>query len=141
MIASYVGQHHQLWDQWLTEFRFTINTAYQETTGKTPAELMLGRQLHGPLERLVHRPTAPDQPSYNVLERQNFMAEEVKSRMKVQQARQARYYNTRRKDAQFHSGDLVWIRTHPLSSASNKYSAKLAPKWEGPAEIIKKWGQ
>lgn len=58
MIASYVGQHHQLWDQWLPEFRFAINTAYQETTGKTPAELMLGRQLHGPLERLVHRPTA-----------------------------------------------------------------------------------
>ncbi|KAL0152230.1 hypothetical protein M9458_051953 [Cirrhinus mrigala] len=140
MIASYVGKHHHLLDQWLSEFRFSINTAYQETTGKTPAELMLGRQLHGPSERLIHKPPTPAQPSYNLLERQNIMAEEVKSRMKVQQARQARYYNTRRKDTQFHSGDLVWIRTHPLSSAPNKYSAKLAPKWEGPAEIIKKIG-
>ncbi|KAI2645976.1 hypothetical protein H4Q32_025338 [Labeo rohita] len=101
MIASCIGQHYQLWDQWLSEFRFSINTAYQETTGKTPAELMLGRQFHGPLERLIHRPPTPDQPSYNLLERQNIMAEKVKSRMKVQQARQARYYNTRRKDAQF----------------------------------------
>uniref|UniRef100_A0A9J8AKF4 Gypsy retrotransposon integrase-like protein 1 n=1 Tax=Cyprinus carpio carpio TaxID=630221 RepID=A0A9J8AKF4_CYPCA len=57
MIASYVGQHHQLWDQWLPEFWFAINTAYQETTGKTLAEWMVGRQLHGPLERLVHRST------------------------------------------------------------------------------------
>lgn len=94
MIASYVGQNHQTWDQWLSEFRFAINTAYQETTGKTPAELKLGRQLHGLLERLIFRPPAPDQASYHLLERQNIMAEEVKSRMKVQQARQARYYNT-----------------------------------------------
>ncbi|RXN06212.1 collagen triple helix repeat containing [Labeo rohita] len=49
----------------------------QETTGKTPDELMLGRQLHGPLERLIHRPPTPDQPSYNLLDRQKIMAEEV----------------------------------------------------------------
>lgn len=138
MIASYLGQYHQAWDQWLPELRFAINTAHQETTGRTPAELMLGRQLLGPLERLILKPPTPDQTSYNLLERQNIIAEEVKQRVGVQQARQARYYNSRRKDAQFQPGDLVWIKTHPLSSASNKFSAKLEPKWEGPAEIIKK---
>ncbi len=54
-MISYVGQNHQTWDQWLPEFRFAINSAFQETTGKTPAELMLGRKLQGPLERVVHR--------------------------------------------------------------------------------------
>ncbi len=40
MIAAYVGQQHQTWDQWLPEFRYAINTAQQESTGKTPAEIM-----------------------------------------------------------------------------------------------------
>lgn len=140
MIASYVGQYHHLWDHWLPEFRFAINSAYQETTGKTPAELMLGRQLQGPLERLIHKPPTPDQTAYNLVERQTKMAEEVKCRVDVQKGKQTRYYNYRRKDVQFQPGDLVWIRTHPLSSASDEYSAKLVPKWEGPAEVIKRMG-
>ncbi|KAL0151927.1 hypothetical protein M9458_052779, partial [Cirrhinus mrigala] len=131
MIAAYVGQQHQTWDQWLPEFRYAINTAQQESTGKTPAELMLGRQVLGP---------SPDQPAYSLVERQNIMVEEVKSRMRMSQAKQAKYYNYSRKNAQFQPGDLVWLKTHPLSSASNKFSAKLAPKWEGPAEIKSKTG-
>ncbi|KAL0150103.1 hypothetical protein M9458_054530, partial [Cirrhinus mrigala] len=140
MIAVYVGQQHQAWDQWLPEFRYAIKTAQQESTGKTPAELMLGRQVLGPLERLIHRPPSPDQAAYSLVERQNIMAEEIKSRMRMSQAKQAKYYNYRRKNAQFQPGDLVWLKTHPLSSASNKFSAKLAPKWEGPAEIKSKTG-
>ncbi len=58
--------------------------------------------------------------------------------MRMSQAKQARYYNYRRKNVQFQPGDLVWLNAHPLSSASNKFSAKLAPKWEGPAEIKSK---
>ncbi|RXN10846.1 Transposon Ty3-I Gag-Pol [Labeo rohita] len=79
MIAAYVGQQHQTWDQWLPEFRYPINTTQQESTGKTPAELMLGRQVLEPLERLIHRPPSPDQAAYSLVERQNIMAEEVKS--------------------------------------------------------------
>ncbi len=62
---------------------------------------MLGRKLRGPLERLVHRTPAPDQPSNNLLERHKSMMEEVKTKMKAQQTRQARYYNTRQKDTHF----------------------------------------
>ncbi|KAL1268884.1 hypothetical protein QQF64_034247 [Cirrhinus molitorella] len=40
MIASYVRDHH--WDGWVAEFCFAINTAWQEKTGFTPAEVMLG---------------------------------------------------------------------------------------------------
>lgn len=50
MIASFVGERHRDWDRWLAEFRFAINTACNETTGHSPAELALGRQLKGPLE-------------------------------------------------------------------------------------------
>ncbi|KAI4879184.1 hypothetical protein NFI96_009857, partial [Prochilodus magdalenae] len=54
MIASFVGEHHEEWDKWLSEFRFAVNSSCHETTGRSPAELALGRQLKGPLERLIH---------------------------------------------------------------------------------------
>ncbi len=45
MIASFVGDNYSNWDQWLPELRFAINSAHHESTGVTPAQLMLGRSL------------------------------------------------------------------------------------------------
>lgn len=140
MVASYVGQNHREWDKWIAEFRFAINTARHESTDRTPAELVLGRQLNGPLERLIHHSPNPSHPSYSVIERQNQLNEEVKRSMRNAQLRQARHYNAHRKDAQFQVGDLVWVRAHPLSKASDYFSAKLAPRWIGPAKVEKKLG-
>ncbi|GFU84557.1 retrovirus-related Pol polyprotein from transposon 17.6 [Trichonephila clavipes] len=39
MIANYVNDQHDTWDQFLHEFTYAIRTAVNETTGKTPAEL------------------------------------------------------------------------------------------------------
>ncbi|RXN12176.1 Transposon Ty3-I Gag-Pol poly [Labeo rohita] len=56
MIASYVDDNHNKWDQFLPEMRFAINSAIQETTGVTPAELHLGRKLKGPMDKILHGP-------------------------------------------------------------------------------------
>ncbi|GFW65469.1 uncharacterized protein TNCV_4410771 [Trichonephila clavipes] len=54
MIANYVNEQHDTWDQFLSEFAYAIRTAvYETTTGKTPAELFLGRKLITPFEKLV----------------------------------------------------------------------------------------
>ena len=68
------------------------------------------------------------------------MIDQVKKRVDVCQSRQARYYNTHRRGAQLLPGDLVWVRTHPLSKASENFSSKLAPKWSGPATVRRKLG-
>ncbi|GFX96365.1 retrovirus-related Pol polyprotein from transposon opus [Trichonephila clavipes] len=53
MIANYVNEQHDTWDQFLREFAYAIRTAVNETTGKTPAELFLGRNLITPFQKLV----------------------------------------------------------------------------------------
>ncbi|GFU64721.1 uncharacterized protein TNCV_876441 [Trichonephila clavipes] len=53
MIANYVNEQHDTWDQFLGEFAYAIRTAVNETTGKTPAELFLGRKLITPFQKLV----------------------------------------------------------------------------------------
>ncbi|GFX87635.1 retrovirus-related Pol polyprotein from transposon 17.6 [Trichonephila clavipes] len=53
MIANYVIEQHDTWDQFISEFAYAIRTAVNETTGKTPAELFLGRKLITPFQKLV----------------------------------------------------------------------------------------
>ncbi|GFS91170.1 uncharacterized protein TNCV_2215011 [Trichonephila clavipes] len=53
MIANYVKEQHDSWDQFLREFAYAICTAVNETTGKTPAELFLGRKLITAFQKLV----------------------------------------------------------------------------------------
>ncbi|GFW98289.1 uncharacterized protein TNCV_1091671 [Trichonephila clavipes] len=44
MIANYINEQHDTWDQFLHEFAYAIRTAVNETTGKTLVELFLGRK-------------------------------------------------------------------------------------------------
>ncbi|GFU29989.1 retrovirus-related Pol polyprotein from transposon 297 [Trichonephila clavipes] len=53
MIANYVNDEHDSWDQFLREFAYAIRTAVNETTGKTPAELFLDRELITSFLKLV----------------------------------------------------------------------------------------
>lgn len=137
MIASYVGDQHRHWDRWLSEFRFAINTAWHESTGYTPAEVALGRKLKGPLERALHRPPDPNNPVYPILERQQNLISLVKKNIEQAQAKQKRYYNKHRKQTHYQVGDVVWVRTHPLSKADEGFMAKLSAKWKGPAKVVK----
>ncbi len=137
MIASYVQDRHRHWDRWLAEFRFAINSAWQESTGFTPAEVMMGRKLKGPLERVIAKTPDPDSPVYPVLERYKELIQTVQRNVERAQEKQRHYYNLRRRQALFQVGDLVWVRTHPLSRANEGFMAKLAAKWKGPAKVIK----
>ncbi|GFU92445.1 transposon Ty3-I Gag-Pol polyprotein [Trichonephila clavipes] len=53
MIANYVNEQHDTWDQFLRVFAYAIRTAVNETTGKTLPELFLGRKLITPFQKLV----------------------------------------------------------------------------------------
>ncbi len=137
MLASLVGDHHRLWDRWLPEFRFAINTAWHESTGYTPAEVALRRKLKGPLERALHRPPDPNNPAYPILDRQQNLISQVKKNVERAQDKQKRYYDLHRKQAHFQVGDVVWVRTHPQSRADEGFMAKLSARWKGPAKVVK----
>lgn len=140
MIASYVEDHHRQWDRWLAEFRFAMNSAWHESTGFTPAEVALGRKLKGPLERALHQLPNPNSQAYTLRERQSELVSSVRENVRRAQSKQKLYYDQRHKPVLFHVGDIVWVRTHPLSKADEGFTAKLSPKWKGPAKIVRKLG-
>lgn len=140
MIASYVEEQHRQWDKWIAEFRFAINTAWHESTGFTPAEIALGCKIKGPMERAFQQPPDPNSPAYPILDRQKELISLVKENVERAQAKQKRYYDQRRKQTLFQVGDIVWVRSHPLSRADDGFMAKLSAKWKGPAKVVKRLG-
>jgi len=46
--------------------------------------------------------------------------------------------NARRTGFQYEIGDKVWLKTHYKSNLASYFSAKLAPKFEGPFQVVAK---
>ena len=121
MIASYVADNHKHWDQHLANFRFAINSAVQETTGVTPAELNLGRTLRGPLDVLLRPWTPlPGSSSYKkVTELQNLKAF-VQANLTKGRTRQKRNYNKTHRDVQLPDFQLHHQKTKIRTCKQNR---------------------
>ncbi|GFX06522.1 uncharacterized protein TNCV_3017561 [Trichonephila clavipes] len=101
MIANYLIEQHGTWDQFLREFAYAIHTAVIETTGKTPAEFILGRMLITPFQKLV---MVSDGTEFAVGDIERLF-EEARQNTKAKHEKWEKYYNRRRRDVQIESQD------------------------------------
>ncbi|GFV53937.1 retrovirus-related Pol polyprotein from transposon 412 [Trichonephila clavipes] len=132
MIASFVEENHENWDQFLHEFAFALRTAVNETTNKTPAELFLGRKIITPFSKLIN---VKEDAKYvgNNIER---LFDEARRNMQKQHKSWGKHYNLRRRDVHIKVNDLVLLQTHFLSAAGKKQVGKFMPKFEGPYKVL-----
>ncbi|GFW31111.1 uncharacterized protein TNCV_2576931 [Trichonephila clavipes] len=132
MIASFVEENHENWDQFLHEFAFALRTAVNETTNKTPAELFLGRKIITPFSKLIN---VKEDAKYvgNNIER---LFDEARRNMQKQHKSWEKHYNLRRRDVHIKVNDLVLLQTHFLSAAGKKQVGKFMPKFEGPYKVL-----
>ncbi|GFX45943.1 retrovirus-related Pol polyprotein from transposon 17.6 [Trichonephila clavipes] len=105
MIAIYVNEQHDTWDQFLLEFAYAICTAVNETTGKTPAEFFLGRKLITPFQKLV---MISDGTEFAVGDIERLF-EEARRNTKTKHEKWEKYYNRRRRDVQINVNDWVLV--------------------------------
>ncbi|GFW64678.1 retrovirus-related Pol polyprotein from transposon 412 [Trichonephila clavipes] len=131
MIASFVEENHENWDQFLHEFAFALRTAVNETTNKTPAELFLGRKIITPFNKLIN---VTEDAKYvgNNIER---LFDETRRNMQKKHKSWEKHYNLRRRDVHIKVNDLVLLQTHFLSAAGRKQVGKFMPKFEGPYKV------
>ncbi|GFV05348.1 uncharacterized protein TNCV_225591 [Trichonephila clavipes] len=132
MIANYVNEQHDTWDQFLREFAYAIRTVVNETTEKTPAELFLGRKLITPFQKLV---MVSDGTEFAVRDIERLFIEAGRN-TKIKHEKWEKYYNRRKRDVQIKVNDWGLVATHPLSSATRKVVAKFKPKFEGPYRVL-----
>ncbi len=137
VLTGRVADRHNAWDSELEQAISCINRASQETTKRTPYELVYGR-LPVTTEETIF-PRLPGPSIKNGSSRVRKLRKEAIARTKRAQIRQANYYNRRRVPAQsFTTGDLVLVRRH-LPTGGGKCS-KFNPKYIGPFRIAKKIG-
>ncbi|GFX73267.1 retrovirus-related Pol polyprotein from transposon 297 [Trichonephila clavipes] len=96
MIANYVNEQHGTWDQFLREFAYAIRTAVNKTTGKTHAELFLGRKLITPFQKLV---MVSDGTEFALGDIERLF-KEARRNTKTKHEKWEKYYNKRRRDVQ-----------------------------------------
>lgn len=136
MIASYVAECHEKWDENLGAFGYALRSSFHETTRLTPAELFLGRKILTPFERLASVLEATtQQPS---LEKLIHLAQRTQQNIVKAQEKQKKYYDRHRRESDLSEGDYVLLHSHFLSSSANVVVQKFLPLYEGPYMIIKK---
>ncbi|GFW84344.1 hypothetical protein TNCV_1132131 [Trichonephila clavipes] len=114
MIVIYVDSNHESWDQFLNQFAYALRSAIHETTGKTTAELFLGRN---PISEVGESVVGSDLVYRNVLQ----LLEEIKQYTKVQQRKRAKCYSENRNEMKVKVNEEVCCKyVHPMGSANNQ---------------------
>jgi hypothetical protein len=147
MIASYVRDKHNQWDSNLGKLGAAMRSAVHEVTGYTPNFLTFGREV--PLSGKVYG-TAADKrnsPEFDLRERDGRASDleelpelfsEVRSKLQAAYEKNKRIYDLRRRPVEYPVGGQVWKRNFALSNAAANFTAKLAPKFNGPYTVKKK---
>lgn len=117
--------------------RISPDASVNESTSYSPFLLVHGREAvvdgdaHGPHSREESGDVLRVESRDAYVRRQaplKDIFEKVSSELKRAHERNAKYYNNKRRHADFAVGDFVWKRTYKLSSAPKHFSAKLAPR-------------
>nr|XP_050035631.1 uncharacterized protein LOC126531964 [Dermacentor andersoni] len=119
MLSMYVNLEHKTWDAILPYTTFAYNTAVQKAAQVTPFQVVYGHTVTTTLDAML--PVYDDNNNpYDVddfLQRAEEARQLARFRIRQQQLREASYYNLRRGEVQYHSGDKVrrrGLRENPL---------------------------
>ncbi|KAJ3648391.1 hypothetical protein Zmor_020198 [Zophobas morio] len=146
-LAIQIGnQPHENWDEKIPSIRFAMNSAWCSGTGYSPAYLMFGRDLRT-VDDVTHDLRA-------ITLRENFVPEatpllltldETLKRAREihesEQDRRKRDQDRHRKTSTAYApADLVLVKTHRLSKASQGFTSNFAPKQDGPYVVLRRHG-
>lgn len=139
MIAQIAKNQHNKWDEHLPEISLALNTSTSESTGYSPAYLVQCREPRLPAalyDELVQGTGASNHSPASKAQELQEIFKIVRHQLGRAAEDQRRHYNLRRRPWKPKIGDLVLIHLHPLSKAVDNFAAKLAPKFDGPYEVV-----
>ncbi|MEI3777136.1 RNase H-like domain-containing protein [Pectobacterium brasiliense] len=138
-ISCYVKNEHKKWDEHLVELQCALNTSVNESTKFTPYFLVHGREhiIDGSLYNVSDPPCPREQiaiqdaqPFSTKLNELNIIFQKVRKHLLVAHQRNEKYYNLRKRNAEFKVGQIVYKRTYYLSNKAKNFTSKLAPKFK-----------
>lgn len=131
-LIAYHAEEQNKWDQNLQWLQMAFNSALHESHKAVPFEVMFGfspvHQL-GNLWRVEE--LLPDCPDGRIANRWKEVTRNLRRSHEHVRSR----YNKGRSPNPFKVGQLVYCRSHPLSSKVDSRAAKLCYRWIGPLRI------
>lgn len=128
------------WASWLPFAEFWYNTNFHTATRKTPFEVLYGTPapIHRPYLLGLSKVEAVDRS----LQQRDQTIDILKQNLCKAQNRMRQLADRRRSERVFEIGDWVYVKLQPYkqSSVATRPYPKLATKYYGPYQIIKKIG-
>jgi hypothetical protein len=141
LLRSLVTEHHGSWDNILPQAEFAYNDSLNQSTRKSPFQIVYGTQLRGVSELRELEKTATSSVS---AEEFAEAMEEIHSRVKQRLINLNQEYKHRadqhRRQLQFEVGDLVLAHLRKERLPRGSYN-KLKMKKIGPCRVLKKFGE
>ena len=139
-VRCFIDKNQRTWDQYLPQLAGALRASVNRSTGYTPNQMMLGREINLPAELMFGGPerAGPLDGDRYVGELQTAIegAHRVaRENLKLAQKRMKRDYDVKVRVRELKPGDLVY----QLDTATIKgKSRKLSPSWKGPGVVIEK---
>jgi hypothetical protein len=139
MLRACVLTYGKDWEQSLPYAEFSYNNGYQASLGMAPFEALYGRKCRTPMmwsevgERALVGPALIKEAEERVTE--------IRGKLKAAQSRQKSYSDRKRREVSFNPGDFVYLKVSPIRGTRRfQVRGKLAPRYVGPYQILKKVG-
>ncbi|XP_072398051.1 uncharacterized protein [Diabrotica undecimpunctata] len=142
-LAILTGADHTSWKEQIPVVRFAMNSVKSQSTGYSAAFLTFGRELRTPddLQRDFRTTLQNDNfvPEINpYLKTLSSVLYQARENYEASQDRAKSYaYKYRRVNMTFNVSDKVLVDVHALSKAKDSFTAKFAPRRDGPYIITK----
>lgn len=137
MLSAHVNEHQTNWDRHLQRCLLAYRSSVHSSTKETPAMLMLGHEIHLPVDIMFHAATS-EQSSVNTyvislknnLQRAFCHAREADA---AAQRRQKSYYDKHAKEPKFKPGDYVRLHSPAVKPGT---TPKFHRPWRGPYIVL-----
>jgi hypothetical protein len=141
LLRSLVTKHHNSWDNVLPQAEFAYNESVNRSTGKSPFEIVYGRQPRGVSELRDSKQIITKSASAEGFpEAMKELHSRVKERLLESNQEYKRREDQHRRQLQFEVGDLVLAHLRKERFPRGTYN-KMKMKKIGPCRVLKKLGE
>lgn len=140
-LRCFASEQPKTWSNWICWAEFWYNTTYHVSLGKTPFEVVYGRQPPSIL-RFLSNETKVAAVALELSERDEAL-KQLKIHLQRAQEQMTIYANKKRRDVSFIVGEWVFLklRPHRQHSVVKRINQKLAARFYGPFKIVAKIGE
>jgi hypothetical protein len=139
-LRCFTGDKPKDWVKWLSWAKYTYNTSYHASTGKTPFAIVYGR-LPPTLLSYIPSTARVEAVEHGLLERDRLI-KDVQFKLQLAQNRMKQIYDRGHQERNFQPGDYVYVRLQPYRqhSLEKRSNLKLAAKYYGPYRVLERIG-